>query len=159
MGRTRDIGGMVMSAIFILAGVAALWDTTRMLDRDSYVYPRAVAVLMIIFCLVYIGRQLILPPKQLTESLEAEATQRGGSAMRRIGLVATLFGCAFIMPYVGFLISGAAAFAVMMLVAMYDPWNRFRVVVYPVVAAALVLGFYFMFKSAFLVPLPEATLF
>jgi putative tricarboxylic transport membrane protein len=156
MRRTRDIGGIFMSAVFILVGVAVLWDTTRMLDRDSYVYPRAVAVLMIIFCLAYIGRQLLRPPRQHTESLEAQTAQKGGSTARRVGLVATLFACALVMPYVGFLISGAVSFAVMMLIAMYDPWTRFRLVVYPAVAAALVLGFYFLFKVAFLVPLPDA---
>ncbi len=156
MARKRDTAGMVVCSLFILLGGAALWDTTRMLDRDSYVYPRAVAVLMIVFCLMYIGRQLLLPPKELTESLEAQTAQRGGSTPRRVGLVVTLFACALAMPYVGFLIAGSAAFAVMLLIAMYDPWTRFRIVVYPLVSAALVLGFYFLFKSAFLVPLPTA---
>jgi len=152
---TRDTNGMIMCALLILVGVAALWDTARMVDSDSYVYPRAVAALMIIFCLFYIGRALIMPPKVQTESLEAETAQRGGSTPRRVALVAALFGSAFIMPYVGFLISGLVTFGVLMLISMYDPWTKFRKIVFPLVGAAIVLGFHFLFKVVFMVPLPD----
>lgn len=156
MRKTRDTSGMITCAVLILVGIAALWDTTRMNDSDSYVYPRAVAGLMIIFCLFYIGRALIQAPKIQTESLEAQSAQRGGSTVRRVGLIVALFASAFLMPYVGFLISGLATFGVLILISMYDPWTRFRKIVYPLVGVAIVLGFFFLFKSVFMVPLPEA---
>ena len=47
----RDLAGIILAVIFILVAVAALWDTTNMADSDSYVFPRAVAIAMIVFSL------------------------------------------------------------------------------------------------------------
>ena len=57
----RDVGGMVTAAVFILIAVIALWDTTNMVDADSFVFPRAVAIAMIIFCMLLIAWGLIRP--------------------------------------------------------------------------------------------------
>ena len=64
-----------------------------------------------------------------------------------------------LMPWLGFLISGLAAFISIMFIAMYDPWTRLRVFVYPLVCGAVVLGFYFLFAELLLVPLPVGSLF
>jgi putative tricarboxylic transport membrane protein len=63
------------------------------------------------------------------------------------------------MPYVGFLVSGVAAFAAITMIAMYDPWTRYRKIVYPLVCVGVVLGFYTMFAKVLLVPLPVGLLF
>ncbi len=155
-GRQRDIKGMVMSAVFILVGIIAYWDTLEMIDSDSYVFPRAIAVTMVVLCLAFIVWNLILPPRALTESLEAQTAQRGGSTVRRVALVVAMLVCALIMPYVGFYIAGLGVFFALLMIAMYDPWTKFKLAVYPIICIAFVSGFYFLFKSAFLVPLPEA---
>lgn len=35
----KDVGGLIMSSLFIVIALVALWDTTHMLDSDSYVFP------------------------------------------------------------------------------------------------------------------------
>ena len=150
----RDIGGMVTAAMFILIAVIALWDTTTMVDADSYVFPRAVAIAMIVFCLLLIAWGLARPA-----SGNVDASVSGGSTLRRVGLVAAMLASTALMPWVGFLLSGLAAFTSIMFIAMYDPWTRLRMVVYPLVCAAVVVGFYFLFAKLLLVPLPVGSLF
>lgn len=150
----RDIGGMITAAIFIFVAVVALWDTTNMVDADSFVFPRAVSIAMIVFCVLLIAWGLIRPQSQ-----NGESSPPGASTVRRVGLVVAMFASTALMPWVGFLISGVVAFASIMLIAMYDRWTRFRMLVYPLVCAAVVVGFYFLFAELLLVPLPVGSLF
>ena len=145
---------MVTAAVFILIAAIALQDTTTMVDADSYVFPRAVAIAMIVFCLLLIAWGLIRPA-----SGNGDAAAPGASTARRAGLVAAMLASTALMPWLGFLLSGLAAFISIMFIAMYDPWTRFRMVVYPLVCAAVVVGFYFLFARLLLVPLPIGTLF
>jgi putative tricarboxylic transport membrane protein len=150
----RDVGGMVTAAIFILVAVVALWDMTNMVDADSYVFPRAVAIAMIIFCILLIAWGLIRPG-----SSHGEASVPGASTLRRVSLVIAMFASTALMPWLGFLVSGFAAFVSIMFVAMYDEWTPFRKLVYPLVCAAFVLGFYVLFAELLSVPLPVGSLF
>lgn len=149
----RDVGGMVTAVLFIVVAVASLWDTTHMADADSYVFPRAIALAMIVFSIALIVWGLVRPSSGNGEKVE------GASTPRRIGLVAAMLVGTAMMPYVGFLVSGLIAFAAIMLLAMYDPWTRFRSAVYPLVGAGIVVGFYTIFAKVLLVPLPTGMLF
>ncbi len=149
----RDVSGMLMAVAFILIAAFALWDTTNMADPDSYVFPSAVAIAMIVFSIALIVWNLIYPSGSNGE------TMPGASTPRRVALVAAMLISTALMPYLGFLISGLAAFASIMLVAMYDPWTRYRKIVYPLVCVGVVVGFYTMFAKVLLVPLPAGLLF
>ncbi len=146
----RDIGGMAVAAVMIVIGLVFLWDTTNLVDSDSVVFPRTVIFGMILFSIMFIVWNFLRPSGADTEGVQ------GGSTPRRIGLVAAMLGCAFLMPYTGFLLSGLAAFMVIMLLAMHEGWTRGRLIVYPLIGLAVVLGFYGLFAKALLVPLPEA---
>ena len=150
----RDVGGMVTAAVFILVGVVDLWDTTNMVDADSYVFPRTVAIAMIVFCILLIAWNLIRPA-----SGNGDQPAPGASTPRRVGLVAAMLASTLLMPWVGFILSGLAAFLSIMFIAMYDRWTRFRMILYPLVCAGFVVGFYFLFAELLLVPLPVGTLF
>ena len=150
----RDVGGMVTAAVFILVAVVALWDTTTMVDADSYVFPRAVATAMIVFCLMLIAWDLLRP-----SSGNGDVPVPGASTVRRVSLVTAMLVSTMLMPWLGFLVSGLVAFVSIMLIAMYDPWTRFRLLVYPFVCLAFVVGFYFLFAKLLLVPLPVGALF
>lgn len=150
----RDISGMTTAAVFILIAVVALWDTTHMVDADSYVFPRAVAIAMIVFCLLLITWGLIRPV-----SGNGEASVPGASTVRRVSLVVAMFVSTALMPWLGFLVSGFVAFLSIMFVAMYDEWTPFRRLVYPLVCAAFVAGFYFLFAELLAVPLPIGSVF
>ena len=69
-----------------------------------------------------------------------------------------LVSCA-LMPWLGFLISGFATYILLMLVAMYDEWTSRKKLIYPLIAAAVVAGFYTLFSKLLLVPLPVGLLF
>ena len=150
---SRDVPGMLMAVVFILVAAGALWDTTNMADSDSYVFPSAVAIAMIVFSIALIVWNLVFPSGGNGDTLP------GASTPRRVALVAAMLISTGLMPYVGFLVSGVAAFAAIMAVAMYDPWTRYRKIVYPLVCIGIVLGFYTIFAKVLLVPLPAGLLF
>ncbi|THB76153.1 MAG: tripartite tricarboxylate transporter TctB family protein [Desulfobulbaceae bacterium] len=149
----RDTGGMVMACVFILIASISLWDTTNMMDSDSYVFPRAIAIAMIVMSLFLIIWNIVRPAGFMQEE------HQKGSAARRIFLVAVMLLSCLVMPWLGFLISGIVTFGLLMLVSMYDPWTRGRKIVYPLVAGVIVVGFYTLFSKLLLVPLPVGLLF
>ena len=150
-----DLSGIIVAAALIVLGIVALWDTTNMADADSFVVPRMVAISMMAFCILFIVLQMIAPSIGTNE----EAGMTGGSSPRRIGLVIAMVLAALLMPWLGFLLSGALAFAAIMLLAMYDEWTPFRRLVFPVVGIVIVAGFYVIFAELLLVPLPVGSLF
>lgn len=147
----RDTGGIVIAALFVLIGCLTWWDTFDYTDADSFVFPRTVAGVMIVLSLALIALSLIKP-------VAIEEAQPGSTA-RRIGLVATMLGAGAMMPFAGFLLSGLTAYLCILVLAMYDPWTRLRLIVYPLVGAAVVVGFHFLFLKVFLVPLPDGSWF
>jgi hypothetical protein len=150
----KDVGGLVVSCLFIVIAIVALWDTTHMLDSDSYVFPRAIAIAMIVLNFILIGRNLL----KLTNDKE-DVRKEGASIGRRIGLIIGMLVSCIMMPFLGFMISGVVTFLFLMLVSMYDEWNAKTRVMYPLVALSLVIGFYMLFSKVLLVPLPVGVLF
>jgi len=147
----RDIGGIVIAALLILGGCLTWWDSLDYTDSDSFVFPRTVASAMIVFCLALIVFNLVRPI--------APQDNQPGSVARRVGLVVAMLVAAALMPFAGFLLSGLLCFLCILVLAMYDPWTRLRILVYPLVATAVVLGFHFLFLKVFLVPLPAGSWF
>ncbi|MCP5368875.1 MAG: tripartite tricarboxylate transporter TctB family protein [Hyphomicrobiales bacterium] len=153
--KSRDLGTVAVSAILIVTAAAAIWDTTDMADSDSFVFPRAIAVAMIVFSVALIAWTLARGP------MARPGEEEGGppSTLRRVLLVAAMMVCAGLMPWIGFVLAGMGTFLAIIAIAMHDPWTRFRQVVYPTVGVVVVLGFYALFAKALLVPLPVGTLF
>ena len=149
---TKDLGGAVMGGVFILVASFALWDTTSMIDSDSYVFPRAIAIAMILFSIQLICWNLIRPSK-------LDETHQRGSTVRRTLLVAVMLLTCIAMPWLGFLLSGILSFGLLMIVSMYEVWTIKRRIIYPLLAAAIVYGFYTLFSELLLVPLPLGQLF
>jgi hypothetical protein len=146
-----DTGGAVVAALLIAFACFVLWDTLSYKDSDSYVFPRTFAVVLIVASLAHIIVWLI--------GRTAPEAPSAGSWVRRMLLVAVMLAGALAMPLVGFIPASLPIFGALLLVAMYDRWTPFRIVVYPLVGAAIVLGFYYIFQELLLVPLPAATLF
>lgn len=151
--RAGDLGGTIGALAFIAIGAAVLWDASGYQDADSAVFPRAIAYAMIVFSLVVIGRNLLRTPAR--EEGEADT----GSVARRVGLVAVMLAGAAAMPVLGMLLATLVSFAALMVIAMYEPWTRFRRIVYPIAGAAIVFGFHYLFGAALQVPLPTGMLF
>ena len=149
----KDTATIFMACLFILVSVIAMWDTTHMLDSDSYVFPRAVALAMIVFSLTLIVWNLIKP------RIEKKETITGASTVRRVSLVVIMLLSCLAMPWIGFLIPGIITFLLLMYIAMYDEWTLKKKILYPLVAVAIVVGFYSLFGNLLQVPLPIGTLF
>ena len=96
------IGSLVISALFVLMGIIALYDTTGYSDRDSQVFPRTVAIIMILAA----GGSMIT---RFLNPREAGGVG-AGTWWRRILLVVAMFAGCLAIPYIGFLASGAIAF-------------------------------------------------
>ena len=148
-----DIAGLVMSSLFIIVAAIALWDTTNMVDSDSFIFPRAIAIVMIVLNLILIVRNL----RGISDA--REPGKKGASTVRRVSLtLGMLLGCG-LMPVLGFLISGVITFSLLMIIAMYDKWTAKTMIGYPLVAVATVVGFYLLFSKLLLVPLPVGSIF
>ncbi len=149
----RDTSSIGMGCLFILIAAVFLWDTTNMLDSDSYVFPRAVAIAMIVLSLVLIFWHLIKP------RLEPEQAVVQASTIRRVALVVSMLVGCLAMPWLGFLIPGIMTFFLLMYIAMYDEWSMKRKILYPLIAVAIVVGFYTLFGNLLQVPLPVGSFF
>jgi hypothetical protein len=153
--RTRDFGSVIIAALILLFGVVVIWDTTTYSDFDSAVFPRIVSSGMIALCLLYIVLWLI----GLAGARAGDGETEEGSWPRRVGLVILMLGGTLAMPWAGFILSSLVTFAALTLIAMYEPWTTTRIIVYPLVGIAVVLGFYVLFGELLRVPLPEGTWF
>jgi len=151
--RTGDTGGTVICCIFIILAAVSLWDTTHMLDSDSYVFPRAIAIALIVFSISLIVWNLAHPDIAQQQRPQNESTVR-----RMLLIIIMLLSC-FSMPWLGFLISGVITFALLMVVAMYHEWDARKRIIYPLIAIAIVVGFYTLFSRVLQVPLPTGLLF
>lgn len=149
----RDMATVVVACLFVILAIVSLWDTTTMMDSDSYVFPRAIAIVMILLSLTLIIWNLVKPVAEIKETVKDVST------IRRISLVVVLLFSCLLMPWLGFLISGFATFILLMLVSMYDEWSPGKRIIYPLVAATIVAGFYTLFSKLLLVPLPVGLFF
>jgi hypothetical protein len=150
---TGDTGGTVVCCIFIILAAVSLWDTTHMLDSDSYVFPRAIAISLIVFSISLIAWNLAHP------DIAQQQRPQNESTVRRTLLIGLMLLSCFSMPWLGFLISGILTFVLLMVVAMYHEWDAKKRIVYPLIAVAIVVGFYTLFSRVLLVPLPTGLLF
>jgi len=141
-----QIGSLLTSAFFVLAGVVTLYDTTGYTDRDSQVFPVTVAILLIVMAgISFITR--FLKPSQ-------EGGFGSGVWWRRCVLIVTMLLACFAMPYVGFLPAGVIAFAGGLIAAMHDGWSKSTIVLYWGAGAVIIIAFFALFKFVLLVPLP-----
>lgn len=136
---------------FILIAAIVYWDSTGYSDADSYVFPRAVAIIMTALSIALIVQWLLVRPPQ--------PAMNAGNNFRRIGLVAVMLAAALLMPWLGFLVTGVILFLALIFLSMYDPWTPKRLFYYPLCGVGLVFGFYYIFKQVLLVPLPVGVLF
>ena len=148
---TSDTGGAVVSAVLIAVACLVIWDTLSYSDPDSAVFPRTFAGVMIAASAAYIVAWLL----GRTKAGQAPET---GSTPRRVLLVAVMLAGTLAMPWIGFIAASLPVFGALTLIAMYDPWTRFRVLVYPLIGIAVVMGFYILFQHVLQVPLPVGRL-
>ena len=140
------IGSLIVSAFFVIAGLVTLYDTSSYTDRDSQVFPQAVAILLIITAAISFIMRFMQP------------TDDGGFGRgvwwRRAFLVFAMLLTCFVMPYVGFLAAGTITFAGGLIAAMHDKWTTKTALLYCGCGGAILIAFFALFKFVLHVPLP-----
>ena len=140
------IGSLVISALFVLMGIIALYDTTGYSDRDSQVFPRTVAILMILTAgLSFVTR--FLHPRE-------SGGFGTGTWWRRVLLIVAMFAGCLAIPHIGFLASGVIAFAGGLIAAMHDRWTLMTAILYAGSGGAIMIAFFALFRYVLHVPLP-----
>ena len=146
MTTNKSLGALLTPAFFIVAGIVTIWDTQSYSDIDSQVFPRTVAIVLLICATLAFLTTLI-------RGDESEGFGEG-SWWRRVLLVIGLLGACAAMPYLGFLLSGVLAFAAGMIAAMHDPWKLRSALLYSISGLIIMAAFYTLFRFVLLVPLP-----
>lgn len=145
----RDYRSIAGSVVFILVGATALYHS-REFSPLGAVFPRTIAVAMIVLSAVYIAVSMLRP--------KAPAAHRPGSAWRRIALVAVMVLWSVFLERIGFLTTSVTAFAALLVIANYDRWTPRMAVTYAGVAAVVLGGLYAVFRFGLQVPLPQGIL-
>ena len=142
----RDIPGMAYALAFSVLGGFALYFTDDMSTLGA-VFPQTIASALIIFSLAYITQNLVSPGSVHPVSGE-------GSWARRGLLIAVMLVWVLSLNWLGFIAAGVLGFIGMILVGNYDAWSLRRVLVYALVSALIIGGFYTLFAVVLNVPLP-----
>jgi len=145
-GYKGQLGSLLISAFFIIAGVVTLYDTLSYTDRDSKVFPQTVAIILIVCAAISFIVRFLNPVD--------EGGFGHGSWWRRVLLIVTMFLTCIAMPVIGFLPASVVAFIGGLIAAMHDRWSALKVLIYWGAGAVVMVAFYSLFKFLLHVPLP-----
>lgn len=140
-----DIPGAIGSAVMVLLGASAIWAARDYSDLGA-VFPRTVGALLVALGCVYILLVLIGRTRRATGS--------DGSSMRRTLVAVVMVAWGFTLGPLGFLPSGAAAMAALLLISQHERWTLRTAVLYGLSTSVILFGMYALFKLALQVPLP-----
>jgi putative tricarboxylic transport membrane protein len=143
---SKDVGTLIIAGLFIIAGIVTLYDVSTYSDVDSKVFPRTVAIGLIVISSLVLLKSWLVP-----------RTQNGfgqGDWWRRIVLVVTMLIACLLMPYLSFVPAVTVAFIGGLIAANHENWNARSIAIYGISAALVISGFYSLFRFALSVPLP-----
>lgn len=140
-----DIPGAIGSALMVSLGAGAIWAARDYSDLGA-VFPRTVGALLVALGCVYIVLVLIGRTRRAAGS--------DGSSMRRTLVAVVMLAWGFTLGPLGFLPSGAAAMAALLLIAQHGRWTLRTAVLYGLSTSVILVGMYALFKHALQVPLP-----
>lgn len=143
--RNRDLPGAIGCVMLIAVGIAAIAFSGDFSALGA-VFPRTIGGLLIGLGMLY----LLFVARGRTKT----PTGVEGSTPRRVGVAIVMLGWAYALEPVGFLISSAVAFALLLLIAQHDGWTLRRALVYGLSGAVVLGSLYALFKILLLVPLP-----
>ena len=149
--RRRDLAGTILAVLVVLIGGYVLVATQHMSPMGA-VFPRTIAVIMIITALGLLARTL------LRASPPADADGAGGSSWRRAAVIVLILAWALAFPIVGFVTTGIVAFLAILAVANHDGWEPRRTAVYVATTVLVVVLAYLLLTSVLNVPVPRGLL-
>ena len=149
--RRRDLAGTILAVLVALVGGYVVFATRHMSPMGA-VFPRTIAVIMIIAALALLARTLF------RATAPAGSDAPAGSAARRIAVGVLILGWALAFPVIGFVTTGIVAFLAILAVANHDPWQPRRTALYVATAVVVVLVAYLLLTSILNVPVPRGML-
>lgn len=144
-----DLRSIAGAAVFIVVGVLAIYYSSDFTPMGM-VFPRTVAVIMIVLSAAYIATALLRP--------SAGAAPQPGSPLRRALLALTMLAWALLLQPLGFLVSSIVCYAAILVITNYDRWTPRRVVGYAASGIAVVGVLYGLFAYVLQVPFPQGIL-
>ncbi|MET0069725.1 MAG: tripartite tricarboxylate transporter TctB family protein [Candidatus Thiodiazotropha sp.] len=150
--KQQDYGAIICTLILIALGGVFYYDTTTMVDADSFVFPRAIIFLMLILALLRLVLDLFRPMPEPRNALNQ-------NNIRSLLLVLVMGISISLIPVIGFYSSLMIAFFSIMYLSMYEKWTKSRRWFYPVAAAIAVTSLYLLFERVFEVQFPVGSLF
>ena len=118
------------------------------------VFPGTVAVILGLLSIVLIARQLALP-----KAAKPDEAGGQGSMFRRVALIATLVIWSVLMPKVGFFVTSAIAFVIILGLATFERLDAKTTAIYGSTAIAFVGVFYFIMESVLGLRMPVSMFF
>ena len=152
---TVDKAGNIVSVIIFAIGAVGFYDTLRMDDMDSFVFPRFVTAVMMLLCALHLGRNLMQgqPAKTTIEFLD------GMNMPPILGMFVGIIIGLIMMPTVGFLVSATVIYLCLMTLCEFNQWTLQRFTRHGIYGVLAVGGLYVFFTAILNVPLPEGTVF
>ncbi len=140
-----DIPGAIGSGLMVLVGAGAIYAAQDYSDLGA-VFPRTVGALLVALGIVYI--------LLVTLGRTRRVAGADGSALRRALVALIMLGWGFALGPLGFVPSGAAAMAALLLVAQHERWTLRTALLYGLSTSLILAGLYVLFKHVLQVPLP-----
>lgn len=141
-----DPASIAACVILIVIGIAAISVTEDFSPLGS-VFPRTISALMIFLSGLYLALAWLNP--------RPVPTREAGSNIRRAAVAFIMVAWAFALVPVGFLLSSAVAFVMLLVIAHYGNWTPRISMLYACGAVLLLVSLYLLFKVALQVPLPQ----
>ncbi|WP_168380964.1 tripartite tricarboxylate transporter TctB family protein [Modicisalibacter radicis] len=134
-----------------MLGIAlgALWFSADISIMAS-VFPRTIAVLVLIFSAALLLRSLLAKPTR--------PRPEPGSVARRLGLIVVLLLWSLTLKWLGFVTSSLLSAACLALLSHYHGWTPRRAAGYATVLLLIIALFYVLFAIILNVPLPVGLL-
>ena len=145
---------MITVLIALFAGTA-LYETTTMVDADSYIFPRMVTITLIVLACI----QIVTEVMSRKDTTPTRVTNHS-SSLRRVGFVMTLLTTVALIPVLGFLVASLLAYITIMMLTKHNPQEHEPTRIhYVIIGSTIVVALYWLFASAFQVPFPRGQLF
>ncbi|MDO0946793.1 tripartite tricarboxylate transporter TctB family protein [Chromohalobacter israelensis] len=139
----------ILAVVMIVIASGALV-FSRDMSIMAGVFPRTIAVLLLMFSVVLLVKSLVAHPRRVRPE--------PGSVGRRLGLIAVLLVWSLALKWLGFLLASVASAALLAGLAHYHAWTLRRAIGYSLALALIIGGFYILFAIVLNVPLPAGLL-
>lgn len=148
----KDTAGMLYTVILMITAAIFYYDTTTMVDSDSFVFPRAIIMGILLLGTVRLCIDAVAKEAEKRPSLNA-------NYLRSVLLIVTMAIGISLIPSLGFLPAIILTYITTMYLAMYEQWTALRRWSYPLISIIVVTILFFLFERVFIVQFPEGTLF